>query len=240
MADLADIFATVEATWPAEDRIPCGPLTLRRSTGGGKRVSAATADGPVLTEDLDIAEARMRDMGQVPLFSLRPGDEVLDDLLATRGYAVVDLTNIYRSPISLFSGVPTDPERAGMAVWEPLAMQLDIWREAGIGADRVAVMERARCTKTTMIGRLDQSPGGTCYIGVHNGLGMMHALEVPEAARRSGMGTAMTIQAAQWAEAQGATAFSCLCVASNTAANALYQKLGMEIVGQYHYRIKEI
>ena len=239
MPELSDIFDVVDVTWPAEERIVCGPMILRRSTGGGKRVSAATAHGLVQAEDLDVAEARMRDMGQSPLCSLRPGDEALDDILAARGYAQVDVTNVYIAPMSLFSGVPTAPEQAGMPVWEPLAIQLDIWLDAGIGPDRIAVMERALCIKTAMIGRMEQSPGGTCYIGVHNGIGMMHALEVPEPARRGGMGTAMTIQAAQWAERQGATDFACLCVARNEAANALYSKLGMTLAGQYHYRIKE-
>lgn len=239
MPDISEIFEVVGATWPAEETIACGPLTLRRSSGGGKRVTAASATGAVRSGDIDAAEAQMREMGQALLFSLRPGDEALDDMLATRGYAVVDPTNIYCSPITLFSDVWTDPEKGGLAVWEPLALQLDIWREAGIGPDRIAVMARANCLKTALIGRHDQSPGGTCYVGVHNGIAMMHALEVPQAVRRGGMGMALTVESAQWAEQQGATDFACLCVASNAPANALYAKLGMEIVGQYHYRIKE-
>lgn len=239
MSELSDIFDVVEKTWPAEELIALGPLTLRRSSGGGKRVSAATANGPVTNDDVIIAEARMRDMGQMPLFALRPGDDALDDLLAAQGYEVVDRTNIYACPITKLTSMEVDVEQASLTGWSPLVIQLEFWRDGGIGPDRIAVMERADCTKTSLIGRHENSPGGTCYVGIHNGIAMMHALEIIDPARRAGMGRAMTIQAAQWGERHGATEFSCLCVEQNVAANGLYTKLGMEIVGQYHYRIKE-
>lgn len=239
MADLARVFDAVDATWPAEERLLCGPLILRRSTGGGKRVTAATAQGEVTSQDIDIAEARMRDMGQSLLFSLRPGDAALDDQLATRGYSVVDPTNVYACSVEHLARLETDIEQASLAVWEPLAIQLEFWRDGGIGPDRIDIMTRAACLKTALIGRHDNSPGGTCYVGVHDGIAMMHALEVIPVARRVGMGRAMTIQAAQWAKKQGATDFTCLCVTQNTGANALYSSLGMEIIGQYHYRLKE-
>ncbi|WP_375174380.1 GNAT family N-acetyltransferase [Pseudooceanicola sp.] len=239
MTDLAKIFDTLDATWPAAEKHRVGPLTLRQSDGGGKRVTAATADGPVQPEVVEIAEARMRDLGQTPLFSLRPGDEALDELLATRGYAVVDPTNVYACPVDMLARQDTDVEQATLAVWEPLAIQLDFWRQGGIGPDRIAVMDRSTCEKTALIGRHDNSPGGTAYVAIHEGIAMLHALEIIEPARRVGMGRSMTVQAAQWAEKHGATLFSCLCVAQNVAANGLYTKLGMENVGQYHYRIKE-
>lgn len=239
MTDLSLIFDTLDVTWPAAEKIACGPFTLRRSSGGGKRVSAATANGPATDDDIATAEARMREMGQTPLFSLRPGDEALDAQLAARGYAVVDRTNIYTCPIDLLAREDTDIEQASLAVWEPLAIQLDFWAGGGIGADRIAVMERAQCPKTALIGRHENSPGGTCYVGVHKGIAMMHALEIIPPSRRAGMGRAMTVHAAQWGAEEGATEFALLCVASNTAANALYAKLGMQVVGQYHYRIKE-
>jgi GNAT superfamily N-acetyltransferase len=239
MADLSRIFDAVDVTWPAEEKRPLGPITLRRSTGGGKRVTAATVTGPVAEGEVKEAEARMRELGQVPLFSLRPGDEALDDMLAARGYSVVDRTNVFACPVDHLVGEETDIEQASLAVWEPLAIQLDFWREGGIGPDRIAVMERAECPKTALIGRHDNSPGGTCYVGIDRGVAMMHALEIIPPSRRAGMGRAMTVHAAQWGARNGADTFALLCVERNLPANALYEKLGMEIVGQYHYRIKE-
>ena len=104
MSDLSKIFAAMDATWPAEERIACGPLTLRRSSGGGKRVSAASADGPVTSQDINAAEAQMRAFGQTPLFSLRDGDAALDDMLAARGYMVVELTRARATTEYRFTG----------------------------------------------------------------------------------------------------------------------------------------
>ena len=239
MPELSAYFDTVDATWPAEELIPCGPFTLRRSSGGGKRVSAATANGPATEAEVTAAEERMQALGQTPLFSLRPGDEALDAMLEARGYRVVDRTNIYSCPVSLLSGEKVHHEQASLAVWEPLAIQLDFWQQGGIGPDRIAVMHRVQGPKTALIGRHENSPGGTCFVAIHDGIAMLHGLEIIKSARRAGMGRAMTIQSAQWAEKQGATTFSLLCVEQNAAANGLYAKLGMEIVGHYHYRIKE-
>ncbi|WP_407494375.1 GNAT family N-acetyltransferase [Pseudooceanicola sp. MF1-13] len=239
MPDLIDYFACADATWPAAEKIECGPFMLRKSPGGGKRVTAATVIGDVTSDDIAIAETRMREFGQKPLFSLRAGDEELDDILAARGYAMVDQTNVLSAPVEDLIHEDTDIEQASLAVWEPLAIQLDFWAQGGVGPDRIAVMERADCPKTALIGRHDNSPGGTCYVGVAQGIGMMHALEIVPSARRAGMGRAMSVHAAQWAAQEGATHFAVLCVQANEAANALYAKLGMTKVGQYHYRIKE-
>jgi N-acetylglutamate synthase len=42
----------LEATWPPAARHRAGPWVLRDGAGGGKRVSAATAEGPVTAADL--------------------------------------------------------------------------------------------------------------------------------------------------------------------------------------------
>jgi len=44
--------------------------------------------------------------------------------------------------------------------------------------------------------------------------------------------------AAIWAQNNGATEFSVICVSDNLAANMLYASLNMKNVGHYHYRIK--
>ena len=46
----------------------------------------------------------------------------------------------------------------------------------------------------------------------------------------------MTTHAARWARTQGATHMAVLCTKANEGANALYTSLGLEVVGQYHYR----
>jgi len=44
-------------------------------------------------------------------------------------------------------------------------------------------------------------------------------------------------QAAHWAQTHGAAWMAVLCTQANAGANGLYASLGMQVVGQYHYRI---
>ena len=77
---MVDLFDVVAATWPAAGQREAGGFVLRRGDGGGNRTSAATrAGGPA---DIALAEAGMRDWGQVPHFLLRPGEDALDAELA--------------------------------------------------------------------------------------------------------------------------------------------------------------
>jgi hypothetical protein len=95
----AVLSQVMEATWPPARAWRAGPWMLRDGAGGGKRVSAATAEGAWVTDDLPTAEAAMRDMAQKPLFLIRDGDATLDDTLATRHYSIIDPVVAYAAPI---------------------------------------------------------------------------------------------------------------------------------------------
>jgi len=47
-------------------------------------------------------------------------------------------------------------------------------------------------------------------------------------------------QAARWAARHDASHISAVCTQANAAANGLYTSLGMALVGQYHYRQKDM
>jgi GNAT superfamily N-acetyltransferase len=68
---------------------------------------------------------------------------------------------------------------------------------------------------------------------------MVHALEVLPHQRRKGVARWAMRQAAFWAQSQSATTLTVLCTQENFAANQLYGSLGMQLVGQYHYRTKK-
>ena len=53
----APLFDVIDKTWPAARMLPVGPWILRDGQGGGKRVSAATANGHVGKADIPLAEA---------------------------------------------------------------------------------------------------------------------------------------------------------------------------------------
>lgn len=233
--DAARLYDVIDGTWPAAATHEQGPFRLRRGDGGGQRVSAATALGTVTAQDIDAAEGAMQAMGQPRLFQIRVGDQALDAMLARRGYAIVDPVNLYAAPVADIATRRPPPVTA-FCVWEPLAIQIDIWAKAGIGPGRLAVMHRARGPKTSILGRINDHPGGTAFVAIHDGIAMVHALEVLPHQRKQGMAGWFMRMAAFWARDHGASHIAVVCTQANIGANALYASLGMALVGQYHYR----
>jgi GNAT superfamily N-acetyltransferase len=232
-----DVLTEVtEVTWPAKTRVVEGPWTFRFSPGGGKRVSAASTAQVVTVDDVEMAERRMRDAGQQPLFSVT-ADQKIDPILAENGYMMVDKTVFYHCDIDQLTAHDVPPVTA-FPIWPPLQLTRDIWSAGGIGADRVAVMERARCDKTAILGRVNDRAGGAVYVGLHAGCVMIHALEVLRDQRRHGLARSLVFAAANWGAARGARQLALLVTAENKAANGLYRSLGMSVQDGYHYRVK--
>lgn len=231
----AALHATINGTWPAASIRELGPWHIRDGQGGGKRVSAATAHAPVTDADIPEAEAAMRALGQTPLFMVRGSDKALDDALAQRGYAVVDPTNGYVIATSALTDQPIPPVTT-FAIWEPLAIMAEIWEKGGVGPARLEVMARAK-HKTAILARWNEKPAGTGFVAIHDGIAMVHAVEVLAEQRRQGVGQWIMRAAAFWARENGAETVSLLTTVANTGANRLYQRLGFTPVGGYHYRI---
>ena len=80
--DIETLYGVIDATWAPAAMTQAGPWTIREGQGGGQRVSAATANGPVTEADLPQAEAAMRALGQTPLFGI-------DEFLIVRVMAFV-------------------------------------------------------------------------------------------------------------------------------------------------------
>lgn len=230
-----NIGAVVDGTWPAARYETLGPWTLRAGQGGGSRVSAATVNGAFDASDIDAAAQAMRDMDQRPLFMIRSEDADLDADLARRGYEAFDAVNAWACDVDLLTDVPV-PRVTAIPASEPLAVMCEIWATGGIGPARLAIMKRAVGPKTTIMGRMKDKPVGAAFVAIHDGVAMLHALEILPAARRQGLGQWMMRQAAFWAQANGATRMTVLCTQANDAANGLYSGLGMCVVDTYHYR----
>lgn len=224
------LAAVLEATWPPAAAHDIGPFRLREGAGGGKRVSAASVSGPWTPADLDRAEAAMAD----PLFVLCAGDEALDAALAARGYGIADSVLAYAADVATLTREL--PLLAAFPHWPPLEVARGIWARAGIGPARVAVMERVEGPKTAILGRMKDRPTGVAFVACAGAEAMLHALEVPEAWRREGVGATLLAAAANWAAGQGARRLSLVVKEQNLAARALYDRAGMTVVGHYHYR----
>ncbi|WP_299599979.1 GNAT family N-acetyltransferase [uncultured Tateyamaria sp.] len=234
MTDTAAFYAAIDGTWPAAKVTRAGPWAIRDGQGGGKRVSAATAEGPVTKPDLAVAEAAMRDIGQTPLFMVRQDEDALDHLLDAHGYTIVDPTNGYVAPVATLTDIPI-PRVTAFSIWEPLAIMEDIWAAGGIGPARLAVMHRAK-VKTAILARHKDKPAGTAFAAIHDGIAMVHAVEVLAHQRRQGVAQWIMRRAAFWAAENGADRIAVLTTAANGPANALYRGLGFRQVCGYHYR----
>lgn len=228
----AQLSAVMEATWPPARLWREGPFVLRDGAGGGKRVSAASAAGDWADADLAALEAGMAQ----PLVMVSGEDQRLDAALAARGWQVVDPVVAYAAPVAAL--VADLPPLVAFPHWPPLQIARTIWDEAGIGPARLQVMDRVTGAKTALLARLGDRPAGVAFAACHGHDAMLHALEVRPAFRRQGVGEVLLRAAANWAAAEGADRLSLVVTARNMAARALYARLGMQVVGQYHYRMK--
>lgn len=227
------LTALLDATWPAAAQRRLGPWIIRDGQGGGKRVSAATAAADWQPADIALAEAAMHDLGQDPLFMIRAGDAALDAALDARGFRIIDPVLAYAAPCASLAN--PDPMTA-FPHWPPLGIAREIWATAGIGAARQAVMQRATGAKVAILGRTANRPSGAAFVAIHAQTAMLHALEVVPALRRQGSANNILRAAAKWAQDHGATTLVLVVMQANSGARALYASLGMQAVGQYHYR----
>jgi GNAT superfamily N-acetyltransferase len=225
------IAEVMEATWPPAKTWREGPFALRDGAGGGKRVSAASCEDDWAEADLAVLDGLAE-----PLVLLRPDDALLDAALAQRGWGVVDPVVVYANPVaSLLADLPP---LAAFPHWPPLAIARSIWEEGGIGPARLAVMDRVAGPKTAILARDGDRSAAVAFVACHGAEAMLHALEVRPPHRRRGIGETVLRAAAGWAAGEGATRLSLAVTERNSAARSLYARLGMQVVGQYHYRMK--
>lgn len=237
---MSDPLALMEASWPPAQVLHQGPFTLRRGAGGGQRVSAASLTGgwDGTGRDgaaLDKAEAAMRAMGQDPLFMLTPPDAALDQALAARGYDLKDPVVIYAADCAQIAGVGPPP-MTSFPHWPPMAIARTLWQDGQIGPERLAIMERAAGPKVAVLGRANDRAAGVVFVALSGGVAFVHALHVLPAQRRQGAAQSLMRAAGLWGQGQGAGTLALAVTQANGAARALYDGLGMVVVGSYHYR----
>lgn len=225
------LVSVMEATWPSARQWRQGPFVMRDGAGGGKRVSAASLAGLWDTADLAALEGM-----EAPLVLIRETDAELDAALEARGWQIIDPVVAYAAPVAALQAEL--PPLSAFPHWPPLQIARTLWDEGGIGPARLAVMDRVTGPKMALLARLGDRPAGVGFIALHGKTAMLHALDVRPTMRRQGVGETLMRAAANWAAAEGAEQLSLVVTAQNTAARALYARIGMQAVGQYHYRMK--
>lgn len=223
LPDQASILDALRATWPSARSWRDGALLHADGAGGGKRVSATRLAG-------DLDEARNA-LTSEPLVMVPDGAGALDAHLAP-SHTIVDPTGLYA--VDAASIAERDPEI--YVADAPVAAMRRVWAEGGVGAERLAVMDRAEGPKAFLLARAGNGMAGVAFVAVHGTTAMMHAVHVAERLQRRGHGTRLARGAADWALQQGATILALATVRANSPARALYEGLGFAACGGYHYR----
>ena len=234
---ISQLYETVDATWPAAAYCRVGPWTIREGRGGGKRVSAASLQSDFSPADIAVGQARMAALGQTPLFLVREGEDRLDRTLDDYGYSIIDPVSFYACPVAaLTTGHFTASVETTQ--WPPSDSAKKIWAEGGIGPERLDVMNRVKGPKSVIAAQSGGEIAGVGFTAVAAKIAMIHAIEVSPKMRRRRAGTAVLHLAADWAKKTGCDYLTLAVTDANRPANALYSKLGMSLVGSYHYRTK--
>ncbi|MGB0497422.1 MAG: GNAT family N-acetyltransferase [Rubricella sp.] len=216
----------IDTTWPPARKWSSDGWILRDGAGGGNRVSAATAAR---------VGALPRIVDGIGLVMVRPGEETLDAALAAAGFTIKDPTLVMEADPGALALRPVDRLRAILCE-RPPALMREIWREDGIGPERLAIMDRAAGPKVYLMGRVADRAAGCAFVAAADDVAVLHALMVKGTARRQRLGADLTIGAAKWAVSQGCARLLLLVTEANAGARALYARLGFEEVGRYHYR----
>lgn len=232
------IIHATSVTWPPAETVAFGTVTVRIGAGGGKRVSAARIDADHTPGDISAAEKAMDAAEQPRLFVVPAGHTQIDEILARRGYDLIDPVNQYITEIDPLAEQEL-PRLATFEIWPPLAIMERIWAEGDIGPGRLEVMDRVSVAKTAIFGRAKDMPAGTAFAACDGTVAMVHALHVAPDLRRNGAARHIMIAAARWARVNGATHLAVLCTEANEPANTMYMNLGFEPAGGYHYRISD-
>ena len=232
MPDSTRLLDALDVTWTPAEMTQAQNWTVRRGLGGGNRVSAASGSG-----DVQVAVEAMARMGQVPLFQLKPGQVELDAELEAEGYRLHEPVVFYAAPVGRMMGEQSHMAAAYRCHCRPAIME-EIWREGGIGPERLAIMDRVIAPKQLLLSRAGDRPAGTAFVAVDREIAMIHAIEVLSQYRRKGSATLLLEVAARFASEHGAEWLTLAVTRANTGARALYERLGMAECGEYHYRIK--
>ena len=232
----SSIFETIDLTWPAKEFLELPEWKLRKSIKGGKRVSAVTAIGKSGIPAIQFVENTLEEWFQDKLFMIKAGENSLDEALKERGYCIVDPTNIWSISAEALSMQQIPPVTA-FSIFPPLAIQREIWTANGIDSSRIEIMDRVKTPKTTIFGRINAKPAASAFVAVSNKIAMVHALVVDHKYQRQSMGKFVMRKVGAWAHQQGAESVVVLCTKQNQSANNFYKTLGMQVIGEYHYRL---
>ena len=230
--------------WPALQTVLLDGWVLRFAGGYTKRANSINPTYPGENGDLaakvDICEAFYARRGQPAIFRLTSfgAPAGLDDLLAERGYTVIDQTLVLRRSLA------ETPSEAGADVRDTA---LDEWLDRYVALSGAALDKRD--THAAMLRQIAGTPHFAtlrdesgepvaCGLAVLEGnLVGLFEIVTDRTQRNRGFGQTLVNALLAWAAGKGATEAYLQVVATNDPAIHLYRKLGFTDAYTYWYRI---
>lgn len=166
------------------------------------------------------------------------GHEPLDELLAARGYRLVEATEVLSRPLDDDLAPPGDLRLLSSGRWLEVYGALTGMPEPARAMHRAILRGIPLPCAYGVIGTADAPLA--CGLAVLEGdlVGLFDVVTHPEA-RRAGHGTELVRGLLDWATAQGARRAYLQMVSDNHPARGLYHALGFETLYRYWYRIAD-
>lgn len=232
LPDAQGIMAAIRASWPPSALATLGPFELPAETVGTRRATSARLRPGARVTDADIAAVETSRPGTI--FGTIDGvEDQAADLLVARGYGAGGVSDLMAGPAAPLLG--DLPPVSGFAHWPPLEICNSLWDDHGNPAPRRAPMFRAPGPRAAVLMRAEGRAAGALYVGVAEGLAVLHLVLTLPQMRGKGVGLLALRHAATWAQAQGADTLVLPVEADNTGAIALYAKAGLARRGGYRY-----
>ena len=250
--------------WPAAEIVELDGWRLRFAAGVTRRANSvwpnAAAGALTLDAKIAAAEAFYAGHGQPAIFQISPPQQPpnLDEILAARGYAHHAPTLVQTASLANMVAAAATNRAAALhppqLVTHPCAVSLSPHFDAAwfalycVGEEappaqaavRQTILQRIRlpCAYATL--HCDGVPVAVALGVVEAGwLGLFNVVTLP-AYRRQGAARALLAALADWAARHGAGNAYLQVMERNTAAQALYARVGFTTAYGYHYRVKQV
>jgi N-acetylglutamate synthase len=236
------------AAWPADENVALDGWRLRHTRGVTRRANSvlAEASGSALALERRLLEVERwyAQRGQPARYQLcpvsQPGD--LDARLAARGYQATAPTLVQVGDIAAVLQTTPRPGQASLglhahppAAWHAVYAEIE---HAGPSELEVRAAILARITSPTCYATVTID-GQCAAIGLavlDDGWAGLFCIGTRVEWRRRGLAHLLVWSLADWARRQGAARLYLQVMARNSAARALYDRLGFRDLYTYHYR----
>ncbi len=232
---IADLERALYDTWTSDETTRIAGWTLHSNGGFTRRVNCATAVGSPDTDPdaLDAISAWLTERGGAPIVRVTPllSHETVEAVVTRWGYRTFDDTVVMTGPVSTIAA-PGDIEVVPVTD-EGFFTDINVLNHRAASSQQAWRRLLARITDRAAGLRV---PGvGAALVATSGRIAEVYSVAVAPEARRRGIARSIMGTATAWAAERGCDTMSLQVLGTNSAALALYDRLGYREVYRYHY-----